>query len=169
VAKSSREPASLLIVFLDLTRFSFQSKQLGDAEVADTVDAFYQLVASAVATAGGKTVKFIGDAALVVFPEGAADTGVRMVLDLKPTVDRFMFERGWECRLEAKIHFGQVIAGEFGPAGDRRFDVIGRNVNATAMLPSNGITLSAHAFGKLSSELRTRVQTYSPKINVRPD
>lgn len=159
----------MLIVFVDLTRFSFQSKQLGDAEIAETIDTFYQLVATAMESAGGRTVKFIGDAALAVFPEAAMEAAVRMLLDLKPTVDRFMIEKGWECRLNAKVHFGQVIAGEFGPHDDRRFDVIGRNVNATAILPSNGISFSAHAFGKLSPELRGRLEKLTPPITVRPD
>jgi class 3 adenylate cyclase len=99
-------------------------------------------------------VKFIGDAALVVFPAHAVDLGVRALLELRDDVDRAMTERGWECRLSAKAHFGTAIAGDFGPGDSKRFDVVGRAVNTAAKLRSNGITLSAEAFHQLSSELQ---------------
>src|SRR5262249_12981317 len=120
--------------------------------------------ASAIQSAGGTTVKFIGDAALAVFPEQAVDAGVRMLLELKPTVDRFMTEQGWECRLAVKIHFGNAIAGHFGPKGSKMFDVLGRAVNTAAVLESVGITLSAEAFRKLSPELRQSFKKHTAPI-----
>jgi len=146
----------LLIVFIDLTLFKRQSDRLDDAELADTLDEYYARVASAVTSAGGSVVKFIGDAALSVFPEDRVDAGVRMLLELKPALDGFMAEHDWQCRLNAKAHFGEVIAGPFGPDGDERFDVIGRTVNTAAMLKSDGITLSAEALQKVTADLRKR-------------
>jgi adenylate cyclase len=161
-------PRELLIAFLDFTEFKEQSMRVEDSEIAETLDAFYALVARDVGAAGGNVVKFIGDAALVVFPASAVDAGVRALLELKPSLDRFMLDRNWDCRLEVRIHFGEVIAGQFGPEGDKRFDVIGRNVNAAAMLKPNGITVSADAFHKLSPGLQkhfkahTTAPTYIP-------
>jgi adenylate cyclase len=154
MATTPRESTSLLIAFIDLSRFTVQSQRVEDAEIADVLDSFYERVARAVTSAGGRTVKFIGDAAFVVFPEQAVDVGVRALLELRDDVDRSMAERGWECRFSAKAHFGTAIAGDFGPENDRRFDVVGRAVNTAAMLRSTGITLSAEAFHQLSSELR---------------
>src|SRR5262249_28118424 len=142
-----------------------QSQRVEDFEIADTIDRYYERVANAVAAAGGTTVKFIGDAALVVFPRHAVDAGIRALFDLKASVDRFMAERGWECRLEAKVHFGEVIAGQFGPDGAARFDVIGRAVNDTAMLSkSAGINLSREAFRQLSPDLQQRFTQHSPPV-----
>lgn len=159
-----RAPTPLLVVFLDLTRFATQSQRVEDPELADTVDAYYERVAGAVDAAGGRTVKFIGDAALTVFPEHAVDAGVAMLLDLKPAVDRLMVERGWECRLTARAHFGSVMAGEFGAAGRKQFDVLGRVVNTAATLDGTGVTLSAEAFRKLSPELRQRFKKHTPSV-----
>ena len=72
-----RTPQRLVIVFVDLTLFKKQSDRVDDAEIADTLDAYYTRVASAVRAARGILVKFIGDAVLVVFPESSADVGVR--------------------------------------------------------------------------------------------
>jgi class 3 adenylate cyclase len=167
---TQRTRTPLLIVFLDLTRYQFQSQQVEDAELADTINGFYSMVASAVDAAGGRTVKFIGDAALIVFPESAIDRGVQAMLELKPAVDRSMAAQAWECRLRAKIHFGEVIAGEFGPPGNARYDVIGRAVNTAAVLETVGVTLSAEAFRKLSPEMRQRFKKHTPPITyIRVD
>ena len=159
-----RSETPLLIVFLDLSRFSAQSLRQTDAELADILDLYYERVATAVTTAGGVVVKFIGDAALVVFPEHAVDQGVAMLLDLKNSVDKLMAECGWECRFTAKVHFGTAIAGPFGAGGAKRYDVIGKAVNTAAMLDSAGVTLSVEAFRKLGRDLRTHFKKHSAPI-----
>ena len=121
-------------------------------------------MASLVERAGGRVVKFIGDAALLVFPEDAVDRGVEGLLQLKDTVDDLMQERGWDCRLAVKAHFGTTVAGPFGAAGAKRFDVIGKAVNTAATLDSTGVTLSVAAFRKLGPELRRRFHKHTPPI-----
>ena len=63
---SARAPTPLLIVFADLTRYSAQSLRVSDEELAQTMDAHYERVAARIESAGGRVVKFIGDAALDV-------------------------------------------------------------------------------------------------------
>lgn len=109
-------------------------------------------------------MKFIGDAALVVFPEDAADRGIATLLDLKQTIDAFMAQRGWECRFTAKVHFGPVIAGPYGAAGAKRYDVLGKTVNTAATLEATGVTLSVAAFRTLSAEVRTHFRKHTPPI-----
>ena len=161
---AARIELPLLIVFADLTRFAAQSARVSETELADTMDAFYERVATRTTAAAGKVVKFIGDAALLVFQEESLDAGVRMLLDLKDDVDSWFGQLGWECRLVIKAHFGPVIAGPFGPPGDKRFDVLGKTVNAAAMLGSTGVTLSSEAFQRLSPELRQRFKQHTPPI-----
>lgn len=161
---TTRTELPLLIAFADLTRYAAQSSRVSEAELADTMDTFYERVATRTTTAGGKVVKFIGDAALLVFPEESLDAGVQMLLDLKDDVDSWFAQLGWECRLVVKAHFGPVIAGPFGPPGDKRFDVLGKSVNAAAMLDSTGVALSSEAFQRLSPELRQRFKQHTPKI-----
>ena len=115
---------------------------------------------SRVEGAGGRVVKFIGDATLAVFPEDHVDRGVETMLALKQEVDDVFSRAGWPCRLVVKMHFGSVVAGDY--AG--RFDVLGKNVNAAAMLDSLGVALSADAFRKLSPETRKRFKKHTPPI-----
>jgi adenylate cyclase len=164
MSQEQKTSTPLLIVFIDLTRFAAQAQRVEDVELADTIDAYYERAAAAIHSAGGVLVKFIGDAMLAVFAETAIDSGVRMLLELKPSIDRFMTDRGWECRLTAKAHFGDVVAGQFGAREGKRFDVMGRAVNTAAVLESVGVTLSAEAFRKLSPDLRQRFKKHTPPI-----
>jgi adenylate cyclase len=161
----NRSEVSLLIAFLDLSRFMAQSQRSDDLDVAETLDAFYERASAAVRAGGGRVVKFMGDAALVVFPEAAVDRGVETLLALKNSVDELMVQRRWDCRLIVMAHFGTAIAGGYGEADDKRYDIIGKAVNITATLESTGVTLSAEAFRKLGPELRTRFKKHTPPIS----
>jgi class 3 adenylate cyclase len=159
-----RSATSLLVVFVDLTRFGPQSRRVDDTELADTIGAYYEQVGAAVQAAGGRVVKFVGDGVLIVFAEEGVDRGVEMLLALKDAVDGAMAARRWECRLAAKAHFGPTIAGPFGIAGDKRFDVLGKTVNTAALLDSTGVTLSVPAFRKLGPALRKRFRKHTPPV-----
>jgi adenylate cyclase len=154
IARQQRTP--MLIVFLDFTHFSQQSERVDDEEIAEVMDAHYRRVAAAVQSAGGRVIKFIGDATMAVFPERSVDTAVRAIFDMRLVEDKAMQFRGWVCRLQAKAHFGDVVAGNVGPDGDKRYDVFGKAVNRTATLKTNGFALSADAYNRLTPELQRR-------------
>jgi class 3 adenylate cyclase len=154
----------LLVAFVDLTRFMAQSQRVGDADIAATLDAYYERVAAAAEAAGGRMVKFFGDGGLIVFSEDDVDRGVQALLDLKDAIDSFMEEQGWDCRLTVKAHFGTAVAGPFGAAGAKRYDVIGKTVNTTATLDATGVTLSVAAFRKLGPELRRRFKKHTTSV-----
>jgi adenylate cyclase len=155
---------SLLIVFADLNRYTAQVERRDDGEVARVMAAYYELAGSAIAAAGGRVVKFIGDAMLAVFPPETADRGVLSLLDLKVAADRFMAGQGWDCDLMAKVHFGPVAEGQFGPAGDRRYDVLGKTVNVAARLETSGVALSVEAFRCLGPAVRQRFKKHTPPV-----
>ena len=144
------------IVFLDLTHFAAESSRVGDLATANVIDGYYELVSHSVSAAGGRTVKFIGDAALAVFPEGRTDTAAAALLDVVSNVEEYMSIHGCQCRLRVRAHFGDVVAGEFGGVEDKRFDIIGQAVNDAARMQSNGVTLSEAALAKLSPSARAR-------------
>jgi class 3 adenylate cyclase len=163
-----RTEVPLLVVFIDLTRFSAESRKRADAETAEVLDAYYGKVTAAVEAAEGTVVKFIGDAALLAWPEPSVDRGVEALLGMKDELEGWLREMGWGSGLHIKVGFGPVIAGPFGP--QRRFDVIGKTVNATAMLSSNGVALSVSAFRKLGSDLRQRFKKHTPPVTyIRQD
>jgi adenylate cyclase len=154
----------LVVAFTSFTRFTAQIDRLDDLEVARVMDAYYRLAAATIEAAGGRVVKFIGDATMAVFPADGADRAVTGLLELKDASDRFMAEGGWECRLVVKVHVGPVAAGEFGAGPSRRYDVLGRTVNVTVRLESGGFALSAEAFRQLGPEARRRFKKHTPPV-----
>jgi adenylate cyclase len=152
----------VLVVFTSFNRYTAQVDGLPDLEVARVMAEYYQLAESVVDSVGGTVVKFIGDAMLAAFPTEAVDRGVLAMLSLKVAADRFMTEKGWECRLVVKAHYGPVAAGHFGSA--RRYDVLGKTVNVAARLEASGVALSAEAFRRLSPEVRRHFKKHTPPI-----
>jgi class 3 adenylate cyclase len=153
-----------LVAFLDLTRYAVQIERLEDLDVAAVMAEYYELVGRSVRAANGKVVKFIGDAAIAVFPDTSVDAGVLALLALKTAVDRFMASRKWECTLVVGAHYGTVASGLFGEGEDQRYDVLGKTVNVTARLESAGVALSVEAFRQLSPAVRQRFKKHTPPI-----
>lgn len=163
LAPRARAVTPLLIAFADLTRWQAESSRLDELVLADVMDRFYELVASRVG-AEGTVVKFMGDAALVVFED--VDAGVRALLEMKKDVDEYFAALGWESRLVVKAHFGDVVAGSFG--AEKRFDILGRNVNIAATLETRSFAISAEAFRKLAPETRKLFKKHTPPITYLP-
>jgi adenylate cyclase len=164
LAPARRTETELLIAFADLTRYSFMSTRVPDELLASTMDAHYERVAARIEGSGGTVVKFIGDAVLAVWSPDDADAAVASLLTLKEEVDAAFERLGWECRLVVKVHCGTVVAGPYGPASQKRFDILGKAVNACAMLDSMGVSLSVEAFRALSADARKRFKKHTPPI-----
>lgn len=156
---------SLGVAFFDCARFDEWSSSEDDARIAGFLVKFYELAASRIEPAGGRIVKVMGDAGLAVCPADALE-GLIFALSELATEVRQCAARdfGLDTHLAVNVHVGPVIAGEFGPPGAERFDVIGKTVNVAARLGRRGVTLSAQAFRCLSSEGRTRFRKYMRPI-----
>ena len=161
---SKRAEVPLLVAFADLTRFTRTVQSRADRDVAEVMAEYYEFLTERIEASGGHIVKFIGDAALIVFDESSIDPGVQALLDAKDRVDAWFSERGWPSKLVIKVHFGTAIAGPYGPPGRERFDVLGKTVNTAALLPSSGVALTPQAFRKLSQPTRTRFKKHTPPI-----
>jgi class 3 adenylate cyclase len=102
--------------------------------------------------AGGKIVKFIGDAIFIIFPHYLAKKGIKALQDLKEKVDDFFKNEGVECVLHVKAHIGSVTYGRVGMKDNKHFDVFGHEVNVAALLSRGGFVLSSKLEEIVSSE-----------------
>jgi class 3 adenylate cyclase len=165
----ARAPRELVIVFLDLSSYTMDARcTADDARLADIIDGYYERVATHAREGSGTVVKFIGDGALLVFPPDKADDALRALLDLKSDVDAWLTKIGWSSRLVVKAHCGTVVAGGFGPKGEKKFDVIGDEVNVTARLQTRSFGMTAQVFRQLSPESRKRFKKHTPPILYIP-
>jgi class 3 adenylate cyclase len=95
----------------------------------------------------------MGDGALTVFPVDRASQAVRTLMLLKQEIDTRMAKRKFSTMLVIRVNAGDVMAGDYGPKTDRRFDVIGNAVNrAAAMRYSEGMSLTGDAYAKLDAK-----------------
>jgi len=157
---------AVLIVFADLTRFMVNSRSTPDASLAELLDAYYQRAEGLVSAAGGRVVKFMGDAFLAVWPEARAGDGVEGLPALKRDIDAWWAGKGWDSRVVLKAHFGRAVIGPFGR--DARFDVIGNEVNVAATLPARTVSLSAEAFRRLENGKRRAFRKHTAPVMYIP-
>jgi adenylate cyclase len=158
--------ANALVAFCDCSRFMQGSKGTSSADLFAHLNDLYLLAEDAVEAAGGYVVKFMGDAALVIFPEELADQGIMALLELKATVDRWIQNRPLGNSLFVDVHFGEVTLGRMGRAG--RLDAIGETVHIAATLGSRGFGLSQQAFRQLTPEHRQLFQKFTPPVKYVP-
>jgi class 3 adenylate cyclase len=166
-ALSSPIQANVLVATCDCSRFMQSSKGRASAELFADLNDFYLMTDDAVTAAGGLVVKFMGDAALVVFPEDLADQGIMALLALKASVDRWLQDRPIGQSLYVNAHFGEVTLGKMGRAGN--LDLIGETVNIAATLGSRGFGLSQQAFRCLTPEHRKLFRRFTPPVLYLPN
>jgi class 3 adenylate cyclase len=83
-----------------------------------------------------------------------ASQAARALLMLKSDVDARLAKRKFAAPLVARVNVAEVMAGQFGPKGDKRYDVIGQGVNRTAKMPylGEGVSLTIDAYAKLDAK-----------------
>jgi len=158
---------TLGVAFFDLSRFAEWASSDQDERVASFLQGFYALAAERIGSAGGRIVKFMGDAGLAVFPPEAAEDVIGALCALARDARSAARQVGLDAHLNVNVHVGPVIAGSFGAPGSQRFDVIGKTVNIAARLGRRGVTLSPQAFRCLSQEARQRFDKIKPPITYR--
>jgi len=155
------------VTFFDLSRMMEWASNQEDEKVAAMFQEFYQLAADSIEGAGGRIVKFIGDAGLAVFPKEAADRAVIALADLAVETRKRAAAHGFDTYLNTNVHFGPMLEGSFGPRGRERYDVLGKTVNIAARLGRRGLTLSQQAFRCLGPEVRERFSKIDQPTNYR--
>jgi len=158
---------TLGVAFFDLSRIAEWSSCNEDAHVASFFQEFYALAARHVEPAGGRIVKFMGDAGLAVFAEESAEAAIFALAELAKEARVCGREYGLDTYLNVNVHVGPVLAGSFGPEGAERYDVIGKTVNIAARLGRRGLTLSPQAFRCLSPQGRQRFEKITPPATYR--
>jgi class 3 adenylate cyclase len=144
---------ALLIAFVDLARFQIAARRIKDEALAELIQDYYERISDGVKGTGGRVVKYMGDGALIVFPLDRASQAARSLVLLKQDIDARMAKRKFSTAFVARVHAGDVMAGDFGAKGDKRYDVIGSAVNrAAALRYTDGIAFTADAHAKLDAK-----------------
>lgn len=151
----------LVVVVIDLARFVQSVRGMGAVEIANLVDRYYRELNDPITTAGGRIVKFLGDAVLAVFPPERAADAVAAVQSLETVVRRLSDDHRVDLQLGANLHLSTVAEGEFG--ADGRYDVMGTGVNHTFRMGAGpGIRISEPVYRKLPNDVRGGWEKHQP-------
>lgn len=126
----------------DITGFAKASQSKSNREVFDLLTEFYEIVGGIVDEAGGKVVKFMGDAPLMIFPEDRAKQAVAALRSLTEKSSSCVSRFGSACQLRVKAHIGSVVCGPLGTATEKRFDIIGSSLIDLFRMPSGDFVIS---------------------------
>jgi class 3 adenylate cyclase/YHS domain-containing protein len=109
---------AVALAFVDLASFTPLTEAMGDVRSADVLDRFASVVRRAVARAGGRVVKQIGDAFMLAFLDPGSAVACALAV---------------EAEAAAEPQFPAVRAGvHWGPVLYREGDYVGANVNVAA-------------------------------------
>ena len=159
------QTGELGIAFFGLTRLREWHSSGEDLRVAEFLQSYYDRAGRTLAAAGARLVKLNGAEGLCVIPAQRMAEGVHALCELGGAVRDLARERGFDAHLSARIHFGAVVSGEFGPPGLRRYDVIGKAVNVAARIGGRGVVLTAQAYRQLDHASRQRFDKHTPPIS----
>lgn len=121
--------------FCDMRGFTAMSDRMPARAVVGVLDRYFEHVATPIEEHGGEILKFIGDAALAVFPigEARADDACRRALlaarEVLARIDRWSSGEAGPVRLGVALHTGRVFYGNIGGRERLDFTVIGASVN----------------------------------------
>jgi class 3 adenylate cyclase len=157
-----------LVACSDLTGYAKLTGKLSEEEIFYFLSDYYEFVGDAIAPSEGRVIKFMGDAALMTFPEAQVDSGVMSLLALQGEGDKFLSARGISCRHHIRAHFGSIQQGELGTRTDKRLDIIGSTVNTMFLLRASEFAITPEAFRKLKPETRKVFKKHTPPVTYIP-
>lgn len=151
----------LVVVVVDLARFTQSVAGLSLQEVALLVDAFYRAAEEVIRGHGGRVVKFVGDGCLAVFEPDDVLRALDALDDLRARVVDLAGARNLSVELGANVHLSTVAEGELGEPS--AYEVVGMGViHAFRMGGGPGTRLSEPVYRRLPSNRRSSWHRHQP-------
>jgi class 3 adenylate cyclase len=157
-----------LVACSDLSGYAKLYRKFSEEEIFCFLSDYYEFLGEVIAPAGGKVIKFMGDATLMIFPEEKSDEGVKSLLALQSQGDLFLSNRGMTSRHDIRMHLGPILIGELGVGSEKRLDIMGSAVNTVFLLKSSGFTMTTDVFRSLAPETRKLFKKHTPPITYIP-
>jgi class 3 adenylate cyclase len=168
------ELTKLLVSFYDIDKFIELAKKVQGKDLFLLLNELSEIASESIENAGGHIIKFIGDSALIVFPETNANAGIRALITLKGQLESHLKKRGFANTISFSASFGNVAVGFMGKSPFRYLDIIGDAVQQAFYIngkPAKGLfSITEAVLYELDQETRTMFDTVkSPKIYVSKD
>ncbi len=167
----------MTVVFIDLSGFTRATRDLPGEGLQVLMNEFFSLTHTIVQRWGGIVVKFLGDGALCVFPEGEdnrrnmARQGVNCMMLLPGQIDTLnqqLDAQGYAQHLSIRIGMssGYCAAGAWGTADRREYTVIGNAVNMAARLQSEADQYGGMLMDPVTAQLIEKLWPLQSPVEV---
>ncbi|MCF3628113.1 adenylate/guanylate cyclase domain-containing protein [Thalassospiraceae bacterium LMO-SO8] len=127
------------IVFTDIEGFSTASEKMSPAELARTINDYFQAMGEIISRHGGVVLLFEGDAMLITFnavtpQDDHAARAIDCALEIERVCRERTFGDGVRLLTRCGVNTGPIVVGAVGTAERLTFTVHGDNVNIAARL-----------------------------------
>lgn len=157
---------SLVMVLLDLARFTSVIAELSLRETTELLDEFYRAADEVVVQGGGRVVKFVGDACLAAFEPSAVLLALEAVDAVGERVANIGVSRGVTLEVGANVHMANVA--EVSLASGAVAELVGIGVVHTYRMGGGpGVRISEPVYRKLPSADRTPWRKHQPPAVYR--
>ena len=169
IKRGDGETIKAAIVIGDMRNSTTLAEELGRQAYIESLNAFFDSVASAFADAGGEILSFMGDGFLAIFPSGddpaerkvACEQAFAAALAASERMSVVNAQRKLEGLAEIGyglgLHIGSVMFGNVGLEDRLSFSVFGAAVNEASRLES--LTKTLHVPMLASAEFRSRLSS----------
>ena len=146
IRRGDGEDIHAVIWFCDLRDSTVLADSMSRADFLRLLNEFFECVLGPVLTRGGEVLRFIGDAALAIFPvDGseaeACERAVRAAQDARGCMDAANASRARPLAFGIGLHMGDVLYGNIGTPTRIEFTVIGAAANEAARIEALTKTL----------------------------
>ena len=126
----------VVVCFLDIKKWRRGTHGKSPGEVFSILCDVYEKVLPIAEEHGGRLVKVMGDAALIVWETAEAPRAIAAVRRMRDEFRKLQdgLHPAEPMGISASLTLGPVMAGDMGPSSIRRFDVVGEPVNAAATM-----------------------------------
>lgn len=165
IKRGDGETIRAAIWYADMRGSTRLADLLSRQDYINTLNEYFDMVASEVIAAGGEVLSFIGDAVLAIFPDDA-DKGCKAGLKAAMKARARLIENNVKRKEEGKaeldcvvgLHVGDVMFGNVGVPDRLTFSVFGAAVNEVARLEQLCKALGEPILA--SEEFRARLEGY---------
>jgi adenylate cyclase len=139
IRRGDGEEIHAVIWFCDLRDSTPLAESMSRAEFLQLLNDFYECVLGPVLAEGGEVLRFIGDAALAIFPVGgdprlACERAVRSAREAMRVMAEANRGRARPLGFGIGLHLGDVLYGNIGTPTRIEFTVIGAAANEAARI-----------------------------------
>jgi adenylate cyclase len=141
IRRGDSEELHAVIWFCDLRDSTPLADSMSREAFLEVLNAYFECVLGPVLERGGEVLRFIGDAALAIFPVGndaakACEKAVAAAREAMDRMKRLNESRQVPLRFGIGLHLGSVLYGNIGTPTRIEFTVIGAAANEAARIES---------------------------------